>query len=167
MNPPDKDTRPELQHAWERRLDAELRALPELDAPATLVSNVMAVVRAREALGARVWWRRPATMWPPALRMAFAVAAAAVFGALIVGGHLLWPEVQASPVMNTFSALGAKFSALWSAGRTLVEAISVALHSVFTPLRLAIIGAIILSQIALFGAGSAAMRALLQPRRIA
>jgi hypothetical protein len=167
MNPPEQPLRPDRTStpAWERRLDAELRQLPELAAPADLLPNVMALVRARETLRARVWWRRPATMWHPALRMMFAVIAAAVLAGLIVGGQLLWPEVEGSSVMGTFSALGAKLSALWSAGHTVVNAIGTAFGAMLTPMRLAILGAILVSQLVVFGAGSAAMRAMLQPRR--
>jgi hypothetical protein len=164
MNPPDQPSRPELEHAWERRLDTELRTLPEVEAPASLVGNVMARVRELEALRRLAWWRRPAVTWHPAMRMAFGVAAFVLLGAIIVGGHLLWPEVQASAEVQTVSTFGSKLAALWSAVRTVIGAIGLVLQSILTPMRLAILGAIILSQVAVLSAGAAAMRAALRPR---
>jgi predicted membrane protein len=164
MNPPDQPPRPELVHAWERRLDAELRRLPEVNAPATLVPGVLAIVRAREAMRERAWWRRPATTWHPALRVAFGAAALSLLGAIILGGHLLWPELQASPEARSVSAFGSKLAALWSVAQTVVDALGLVLQSILTPARLAILAAVILSQAALLSAGAAALRATLRPR---
>ncbi len=165
MNTPDQPHRPELEHAWERRLDAELHRLPEREAPPALLSSVMAVVRAREAMRARAWWRRPATEWHPALRVSFGVLALGVFGGMILGLHVLWPELLATSGAQAVTTFGAKLSALWDAGRTVIEALSLAVSAILTPTRLAIGAAIILSQLLLLGAGGAALRASLLPRR--
>lgn len=165
MNAPDPT--PEPAAAWERRLHAELRQLPDREAPALLAPNVMAMIRAREALGARVWWRRPATMWPPALRMGFGVVALTALVAMAVGLHLLWPEVQSTGGAQALSMFAAKLGALWSAGRSVVDALGLAVQTLLTPVRLAILGVIVLSQIILLGAGGAVLRITLQPRRSA
>lgn len=165
MNAPDPTPSPESAAAWERRLHAELRQLPDREAPALLASNVMATIRARESLRARAWWRRPATMWPPALRVGFGVVALTALVAMAVGLHLVWPEVQSTGGAQALSVFAAKLGALWSAGHSVVDALGLAVQAVLTPVRLAIFGAIVLSQIILLGAGSAALRITLQPRR--
>lgn len=147
-------------------LHAALRDLPERPAPATLIPAVMAMVQARAALQARSWWRRPVTYWPVAARWAFALTAVTLLGGLLVGLQLLGPELQSTAAWETLAGMGDKFAAAWDAGRTVVNALGVALGSILTPTRLAILGAIIAAQVLVFGAGSAAMRALLQPRRV-
>lgn len=167
MNPSDPTPRPELEHAWERRLHAELRQLPELDAPASLLTDVMAQVRAREAMRAGAWWRRPATSWHPALRVSFGVVALAVFAGMMLGAQALWPELLASSGARSVSTFVAKIQAVWEAGRTLLDGLYVAFGTVLTPTRLAIAAVIILSQVLLLSAGGAALRASLLPRRVA
>lgn len=166
MNPSEQPPRPGLEHAWERRLDAALRQLPELEAPASLVPNVMAAIRAREALCARPWWRRPATAWPPALRVAFAVAASAVLGAMILGVHQLGPEIAASTGARAAAGLGAKLAALWDAAGTLLNGFTLAARAIATPVRLAILAAMVLAQLLFLGAGGALLRSTLLPRRM-
>jgi hypothetical protein len=165
MNPSDQNPNPEFECAWERRLDAQLRQLPELEAPADLVPNVMALVRTREAQRARAWWRRPASTWHPALRVSFGITGVVVLAALILGTHLLWPELLATSAAKTVSAIGAKLAALWEAGRTLYAAIGKVVGAIVTPTRLAIGAAIILSQVLLLSAGGAALRANLISQR--
>jgi len=52
----------EQDRGWERRLDRELRQLPDRQAPAALVHRVMLAVQHRRSLP---WYRRPWTAWPP------------------------------------------------------------------------------------------------------
>jgi hypothetical protein len=150
--------------AWERRLHAELRRLPDLTAPVGLVPGVMAAIRVREAMCARVWYRRPVTLWHPALRMTFATVALALLGALIVGAHVLAPEIAASSAAQTLASCNAKLHALWSAGRAVVDSLGLIAQAAMTPQRLAVLGAIALFQLLLLGAGGAALRASLLSR---
>lgn len=149
---------------WERRLHAALRELPEIPAPAGLVPAVMDVIRARESLRARPWYRRPALLWPPALRIGFAVLALAGLGALGWGiawgaGHVatLSPPAAWTQTLNQLAALK-------SAGTGLFEALQAAVASSLTPVRLAVLGAIAGAQLLLLVLGGAFWRAALQPQ---
>ena len=62
-----------MNSEYEKRLEAEiereLKGLPELTAPGTLVSRVMAAIEQRAD---RPWYRQPWQAWPVALRAAAA-----------------------------------------------------------------------------------------------
>jgi hypothetical protein len=66
----------------EARIDRELRRLPELAAPATLIPRVMAAIEGRAAVR---WYRRPWLEWPlPARGVSFGLLLA-VFGGVGFG----------------------------------------------------------------------------------
>jgi hypothetical protein len=159
--PPDS-----LEHSWERRLHEELRQLPEMEAPASLVPNVMAAIRARQEAAAVAWYRRPATTWPPALRIALGVSALAVFALLVLGGHLLWPQITASADAGALAAAGQKLGAIWSIASTLANAFMLVLRQCLSSPWF--IGALVFtcfSYLTLLGAGSALWRAALHANR--
>jgi hypothetical protein len=82
--------------AWEKELARELEELPDLEAPTTLIPNVMGRLteEPRAAWYEKSWWQ-----WPRAARAASALAALLFLGALgwLSGtfGHLdLWGELS-------------------------------------------------------------------------
>ena len=153
-------TMPPFNHRWEKRLHEELKQLPEIEAPASLVPNVMAAIRARQAALAAVWYRRPATTWPMAMRVALAVSSLTLFGLLVFAGQML-PSVSESP---QFATLGQQFGVFSSIFNALFNAISLVMRETVTPWLLVIIGAACASYVALFGIGSALWRTVLHPR---
>jgi hypothetical protein len=81
---------------WEAALERALKNLPELEAPPTLMTNVMAQIRARAA---QPWYRQTWWRWPMLLRVASAVAVLALLVLLPwFGGHC-W-ETSVSPWLN-------------------------------------------------------------------
>lgn len=156
-------TEPIFEHPWEKRLHEELRQLPELTAPATLLPNVMAAIRARESR-VLAWYRRPATTWPPAWRIALGVAALGLFALLVAGVQLLWPGLPAWIDSPLLSRIANTVSLVWSTTATLVDAFSLVVRDSLSPVLLAIAGGACLSYLILFGAGSALWRAAMRPR---
>lgn len=155
-------TMPPTNPDWERRLHEELRKLPELEAPATLVPNVLAAIRARESGdGARAWYRQPATSWPVALRFALAIAALVLFAVIAFGASSIDPSAAPTSTLGMFAQ---KLLGLLSGARALVEALVLVVREALSPLVAAIIGAMIFSYLALLGIGSALWRAALHPR---
>lgn len=72
----------------ERRLHADLQALPSPRAPRTLLPAVMARVAAQAA---RPWYRRALHTWPMASRLALATALAAAAGtSFVLAGRALF-----------------------------------------------------------------------------
>jgi hypothetical protein len=105
-----------------RQVDAALKALPPLPAPASLAPRVLAELRARAALP---WWRRAWWDWPVAAKAAFIVLAVALAGALGGGSWMMSNEVtaysrqvgeQIAPLTGSWewlAPLGAAGSTLW------------------------------------------------------
>ena len=76
MNPP---LQPHLPDDWEQDLDRQLRALPEVPAPASLIPRVLAGVAARARLP---WWRRTWWTWPVWAQVVSLLVISTVLGAL-------------------------------------------------------------------------------------
>ncbi|HEX9785022.1 MAG TPA: hypothetical protein VGA56_20130 [Opitutaceae bacterium] len=151
-------TTPPFNHRWEKRLHDELRKLPELEAPPSLVPDVMAAIRARQEAQAAAWWKRPATTWPPAMRAALSVSALVLFAALVFGGQLLAPQIANSTEASWLSLAGTKIAGLWSAAVALVNALGLVLREVLSPLLLVVIAGACFSYVALLGIGGALWR---------
>jgi len=77
---------PDYYQQLEAAISRELKALPELAAPGSLASRVMAAIEQR----ARVpWYRRSWQTWPVALQAASLMVLLALFGGLCLGGWRL------------------------------------------------------------------------------
>ncbi len=119
-----KQVRPDPE--LEQSVDAALRRLPDLEAPATLVPNVLALLEARAR---QPWWQRPWFQWPRAIRL---LSVAAV---VLVVGSLLWvgvPAVGQLDVAGWWQGLAGRLgglSALWKAGVSLLEALRLAFEA--------------------------------------
>lgn len=70
----------------ERAVDRALKSLPELSAPDTLLSRVMAALGSQPVLP---WYRRPWPTWPVRWRAVSFAVLLVVFGALCFGGIAL------------------------------------------------------------------------------
>ncbi len=158
-------TTPPFNHRWEKRLRDELRKLPELEAPESLVADVMAIIRDREKIRAAVWWKRPATTWPLVARAALPVAALMAFAALIFAGQLLAPQIAASAEAGGLAQAGAKIGGLWVAFVALVDAFLVIARGVLSPVLLAVVAGACFSYIALLGIGGALWRVIVNNPR--
>ena|SRR5690348_8404216 len=106
----------------EFEIDRELKQLPDLEAPATLVRRVMQAVRQRQALP---WYHQPWQNWPVALRIAALVLLSSLFGGLCVAS---WQLSRAAGMSATMQEIGGLFSGLatfWNILNVLLGAIIV------------------------------------------
>ena len=103
----------EYEKKLEVEIDRELKALPEISAPATLVSGVMAAIELRRALP---WFRRAWHTWPGSLQGLFLVTMLALFGGICFGvweaSHTATFGLAVHKVGGWFSGLSAIFTAL-------------------------------------------------------
>ncbi len=81
---------PEFDPKLESLLSDELKALPPVKAPASLASNIMAVLNARARLP---WWQRSWWDWPLTAKVAFVLFAVSLAGLAGGGGHILSESV--------------------------------------------------------------------------
>ena len=96
----------------------ELKALPELTAPAALINRVMAAIELRQNAP---WYRRSWTTWPGTLQVAAFATLLVVFGGLCLAGWefshaqtLAQAQHQIGQRLSGFSALGNLLTSLAS-----------------------------------------------------
>jgi hypothetical protein len=77
---------PDIDSKLESLIDAELKSLPPLTAPASLAPRVMALLAERARLP---WWRRAWWEWPLTAKAAFLVIGVVLAGAAGSGGIIL------------------------------------------------------------------------------
>lgn len=88
----------------ETEIDRELKRLPDLPAPPTLGSRVLAAIAYRACLP---WYRQSWQRWPLPLRIAFLLASTALVAAL---GFALWKVPQTAPVTGAWHQFAGWFS---------------------------------------------------------
>src|SRR5437868_5223359 len=110
----------------EAETDRELKALPRLAAPSTLVLRVMAAVERRAKLP---WFRCTWTAWPRALRSASLVALASSFGGVCFAGWKL-SHLGSSLVTQRFGGLISVLTVLWEVSLVLLGAVARVAHQV-------------------------------------
>jgi len=115
--------KPEFDPELESLLDVELRKLPPISAPASLLPKVLSAIAARAQLP---WWQHAWWDWPLTAKAAFLLLALAIVGAFSGGGVMLDEGVSnySQQVVERISPV----TSLWdtvvtvlNAGRSLVE----------------------------------------------
>lgn len=119
----------------ERFIDEQLRRLPQREAPAGLVRNVMKTIAARENMP---WWKQPFTAWSRRKQMLLFVALAAAFGGAL---YLAWSPAEqltagslidkARPFAWISGVLETFFGSLWMALRSMPWTWLAAIGAVF------------------------------------
>lgn len=104
---------PDYEQQLEAEISRELKNLPELKAPESLMTRVMATLEARSfnPRPERAW-----QTWPAVLRWASLVLLLAVFGGLCFAG---WKLSQTAIVALVWDRVGSWFSAVGALGHTL------------------------------------------------
>ena len=108
----------------EQWIAGELKNLPELSAPASLLPRVLATLQARER---QPWWQQPWWNWPMAAKVALSVLALGIAALMGSGGPVLGEHVASyanetverlSPVAHlweTFGPISNSLALLWTA----------------------------------------------------
>ena len=115
----------EQEKRLETEIDRELKTLPQLQAPGTLVLRVLRAIEARANLP---WFRRAWQTWPKGLRVVSFLALASAFAGLCFVGWQL-SDAGSSLAAQKLAGPVAVASALWAAVQTLLGAGSVAFKS--------------------------------------
>ena len=90
----------------EQLVHRELRRLPDLQAPETLVHRVMLAVHANER---RPWWQRPWLTWPRPAQLVSAAMSAAAVVAIVYFGAATW---EAAGIGNPWDRIWQLISSL-------------------------------------------------------
>lgn len=152
----------EYEKQLEAAIDRELKGLPELPAPPTLASRVMAAIEAR----ARVpWYRRSWQTWPVALQATAMAVLVGFFGVLCFVG---WKLPQFESVSAVSRALGASCAAVgvvWKGLNLVLAALASSAVRLGSGLLVAWVTAAILAYIACIALGSWYVRLGLAPQK--
>jgi hypothetical protein len=109
----------DYQKMLEHEIDRELKALPELEAPASLSRRVMDSILRRHALP---WYQQSWQQWPMPLRWAAISFLSLLFGAVCVAS---WQLTRAAGISVALQEVGELFSGL----NTLLNIINVLLSA--------------------------------------
>jgi len=145
---------PEYEKDIEAEIDRELKVLPELRAPSTLILRVLRAIENRANLP---WFRRAWQTWPTGLRAISFLALACAFVGLCLGGWEL-SNAGSSLAAQKLAVPVATASALWSALQALSGAAVVAFKSLGTGFLTGCIVAIVLGYALCLALGAAYLR---------
>ena len=121
----------EFDPKLESLLDAELKKLPSIAAPASLLPNVMSAIAARAHLP---WWRCAWWDWPLTAKAAFILLALAIVGAFSGGGVMLDEGVSnySQQVVERFGPV----TSLWETVLTILNVVGSLVEKIGQPLFL-------------------------------
>ena len=99
---------PEFDPKLESLLSDELKSLPPVKAPASLLPNVMAVLAARARMP---WWQHAWWDWPLTAKVAFVLLAVSIAGLLGGGGSILGDSAAgySTEVLERFNGMEGTF----------------------------------------------------------
>jgi hypothetical protein len=120
---------PDYDRQLEAEISRELKALPELAAPAALMNRVMAVIEQRATVP---WYRRSWQTWPAALQTASLVGLLALFGGLCLGGWELSQTEAATLALHRVSEWFSGLSVIGNTFNVLVNAAVLAVKKLGT-----------------------------------
>jgi hypothetical protein len=140
---------------WVAKLHQELRRLPDLPAPPSLIPSVLAALQASAPLP---WWRRPWSSWPALPRFAFAGFGILCLTALVYAGFVFEPALARGVATLPASRWVAPVSEFAHVVLSLADAVAVIWHA--TPQAL-MIGLLVLASfiyLTCVGLGTAVFR---------
>jgi hypothetical protein len=145
--------KPEFDPKLEALLGAELKKLPLVAAPASLLPNVLSVIAARARLP---WWQRAWWDWPLTAKAAFLLLGLAIVGAFSGGGVMLDEGVSnySQQVVERFGPV----ASLWDSVLTILNVLRSMVEKIGQPLLLYAATVIGLLYLACLGLGTVCVR---------
>jgi hypothetical protein len=116
---------PEYEHRLATAIDRELKRLPEVPAPPTLLPRVLRMIEARARLP---WYRKAWQGWPTPWRVLSLVLALTLFGGFCFGS---WQLMHTQPVSVALHRVGGWLASL----ATLLNVINVLLGAVWGAMK--------------------------------
>ena len=142
------------EHFDDPQLHRELRDLPLIKAPDSLIPGVISLIHERR----RAWYRRPATTWPRLLQFALVGLGLMAFGGIAWGTIEIIPILRAIDLQELFATPIAKITSLTGTLDTLVRVGTLVGRTAVGPALLALATFGSLFYLILFGAGTAIWR---------
>ncbi len=154
-----------MDSRYEKSLEAEiareLKGLPDLSAPSSLIPRVSAAIAER---GRAPWYRQAWSAWPVRLRAAALVTLAACFALLCLGAWRLPDTEGYSAAIRYAAAWFSSLATLWHALNALVSTLAQVAQQLGRGFLLACLGAVALAWAVCLGLGTACVRLALARR---
>jgi len=152
---------PTDERELEGLIHRELRRLPELEAPGTLIPRVMATIAARAQLP---WWRRAWLTWPSAMQVLSVLLLLAAVGVAASWGLRTWEFCTGHPLLQKTLQSLASFSFLWQVPLVLLNALGVVVRSHSQQLMIYGGGLLAVMYLSCVGLGTACYRVVFNKR---
>src|ERR1043166_1660435 len=151
----------EYEKTLESRIDRELKSLPDIPAPSTLVFRVLAAIARPVAI---VWYRLPWVMWPIALRAASLALLLGLFGGLCFAAWEVRQSTASSAAVQSVASQASVAKALFYAIGVVFETGALAVKQLGTGFFIAAFTIIGLGYFVCIGAGTLYVRLALARR---
>ena len=145
----------EEQRLLETEIDRELKALPHLQAPATLVGRVMRSIEQRATLP---WYRQSWQLWPVGVQAAAFLLMAAMFGSLCFGSWKLAQLESMSVAMRQVGGWFAEIGAVWNAVQAVLTALLLVVKQLGTGVLIWCLTALAITYATCIGLGTVYLR---------
>ena len=151
----------EYEKGLAAEIDQELKNLPELQAPSTLIPRVSADIAQRRSVP---WYRQPWPAWPVPMRAAALVILAGFFASLCLGAWRL-PDTESYLAASRHAAgWFSGLTSLWNALNALIGALAQAVQLLGRGFLLGCLAAVSLAWAMCLGLGTACLRVALARR---
>ncbi len=142
-------------------IDRELKSLPELQAPSTLIPRVSAAIARRQRLP---WYRQSWSAWPAPMRAAALVILAAFFASLCLGAWRLPDTESYSAATGHAAGWFSGLATLWYALNALIATLAQAVQLLGRGILLGCLAAVALAWAMCLGLGTVCLRLALARR---
>lgn len=144
---------PEIDSKLEAIINQELRRLPPVAAPKTLVPRVMTAIQARAI---QPWWRQSCWNWPLVVQAAFLLSALAIASLMAGAGWWFGDDINAYS-QQAVQQLGA-LSAFWQLLGSLAAALVLLWQKIAQPLLVYVLVASLILYLLCLGVGTVFVR---------
>jgi hypothetical protein len=154
---PNREREDQTQLQLEVEIDRELKSLPEIPAPLTLIVRVMQAIARRQALP---WFRRAWQTWPVSLQVISFATLALLFTATCLGA---WDG--ATLAIQKYGSVLSVLGTLWTTITVLFGALVTAVNQLPRGVLIGCLGAIVLGYTMCAAMGTFAFALLRNPQR--
>jgi hypothetical protein len=150
---------PDFDNQLEAEIDRQLKDLPELAAPQSLIPRLMDAVARPTA----PWHARPWYAWPAGMRAAYLILALGILAGAMPAWHAIGPGLV-GPMAARLSHWGAGAQCLWNAAGALAGAAAMVLSHLGRGIILSCAAVMVIAYAACVGFGTVFVRlALARP----
>ena len=117
---------PEYQDRLERLIDQELKCLPPLQVPESLLQRVKFAIEEEQS---KPWWQKPWTAWPRTIQVFFLASLLGLAGSLVYALSLAPTDASAQWISTKFAGPYAAVDSAFNVALTLLNAVLLVLQT--------------------------------------